>query len=124
MPAAWTPLGRHACALAAVLALAACGGGGTSADDTPATGTSAALSATASLGAKIFQDTSLSASGRQSCATCHDPANAHGAPNGLAAQLGGALLDQQGSRQAGTVRYLGTNTAFHFDSDESSAFSV
>jgi cytochrome c peroxidase len=119
MIAAWSTLGRHACALVATLALAACGGGGTSADDTPTTGaaTSSALSATARLGAKIFQDPSLSASGRRSCASCHDPANAHGASNNLAAQLGGPLLDQQGSRQSMSIRYLATNTAFHFDSE-------
>jgi cytochrome c peroxidase len=101
--------------------LTACGGGGTSADDTPttgvATGSSTALSATASLGAKIFQDVSLSASGRQSCASCHDPANAHAASNKLPAQMGGALLELQGSRQSMSIRYLATNTAFHFDGE-------
>mgnify|MGYP000128361619 CR=1 FL=1 len=33
------------------------------------------LSAQAALGEKIFNDVSLSVSGQQSCATCHDPAH-------------------------------------------------
>jgi cytochrome c peroxidase len=121
---------RGAAATLLCVALAACGGGG-SADATPTTGTAsggsgagadgvgsdAALSPAAQLGAKIFSDPSLSASGRQSCASCHDPASAHGAPNALAAQFGGPALDQQGSRSAGSIRYLATNTAFHFAAD-------
>ncbi len=99
------------------LALAACGGGGSSAEDPPVTGAPASLSATAQLGARIFNDPSLSASGRQSCATCHAPGNAHGADNALAAQLGGPLLDRQGTRQSMSIRYLAANTAFRFDKD-------
>jgi cytochrome c peroxidase len=34
---------------------------------------SAPLSAVATLGKQIFYDTSLSASGKQSCASCHSP---------------------------------------------------
>ena len=53
-------------ALGASAALLGCGGSGDAGD--------ARLSAEAQLGEKIFSDVSLSASGRQSCATCHDAA--------------------------------------------------
>ncbi|TMH06063.1 MAG: cytochrome-c peroxidase, partial [Betaproteobacteria bacterium] len=48
---------------------------------------------------------------------CHDAASAHAAPNDLAAQFGGALLDQQGERSSPSIRYLSTNSAFHFDAE-------
>lgn len=97
-------------------ALAACGGGGGSAS-TAAVPEATALSAQAALGEKIFNDKSLSASGRQSCATCHSPTNAHAPANALAVQLGGALLDQQGRRATPSIDYLSFNTAFRFESD-------
>jgi cytochrome c peroxidase len=62
-------------------------------------------SALSTLGRKIFFDTSLSASGRMSCATCHSPTNAYGPPNGLAVQLGGPALDRQGARSVPSLRY-------------------
>src|ERR1700733_11290383 len=54
--------------------------------------TKADIPTPATLGAKIFHDVSLSASGRMSCATCHDPAHAHAPANALAVQPGGADL--------------------------------
>src|ERR1700759_5610621 len=36
------------------------------------------------LGRRIFMDPAYSASGKQSCATCHDPAKAFGPPNAQA----------------------------------------
>src|SRR5664279_1103271 len=57
---------------AVVLALSACGGGTGGGD--PGT---TKLSAAATLGKELFRDTSLSASGRMSCATCHVPATGH-----------------------------------------------
>jgi len=51
----------------------------------------APLSAVAQLGKKLFFDVRLSASGRQSCASCHDPRTAYAPDNDLAVQLGGAL---------------------------------
>src|SRR2546428_3157518 len=47
------------------------------------------LSPAARAGKHLFFEKRLSASGRQACATCHDPAHAYGPPNGLAVQLGG-----------------------------------
>lgn len=97
-------------------ALAACGGGGGSGSNTsiPVAST---LSAQAALGEKIFADTSLSASGRQACASCHSPDNAHAPANPLAVQLGGSRLDLQGIRPAPSIDYLSFNTAFFFASD-------
>jgi cytochrome c peroxidase len=100
--------------LAAAALLAACGGGGGSGDT--ATG-SAPLSAQAALGEKIFKDASLSASGRQSCASCHASDVGHAPDNALAAQFGGADLTLQGGRLAPGIRYLADNTAFHFDGE-------
>lgn len=71
----------------------------------------------AAMGQKIFNDPMLSASGRQSCASCHVAAFAGAQPNALAAQLGGPGLDQQGGRLSPTVRYLTGNKAFTFAAD-------
>jgi cytochrome c peroxidase len=102
---------------AATALLAGCGGGGDSAASANVP-VAVPLSAQAALGEKIFNDVSLSASGRQACASCHSPDNAHSPANALAVQLGGALLDQQGRRQAPSINYLSFNTAFFFDADD------
>jgi len=70
----------------------------------------------ATLGRDIFFDPSLSASGQMSCATCHDPAHAHAAPNDLAVQFGGPALDVAGTRSVPSLRYLNT-FAFSFDKE-------
>jgi len=75
------------------------------------------LSPIASIGAQAFVDQTLSASGRQSCATCHAPETSHSAANALAVQLGGINLDIQGLRNSQTLRYLVKNTPFHFDEE-------
>lgn len=59
----------------------------------------------AELGRRIFFDASLSASGKQSCASCHDPAHAYAPANRLAVQLGGPGLDLQGARAVPSLRY-------------------
>jgi cytochrome c peroxidase len=64
------------------------------------------LSPQAQLGKQLFFDTSLSASGKMSCATCHDPNHAYAPANNLAVQLGGANLDQPGTRAVPSLRYL------------------
>ncbi|MES2160304.1 MAG: cytochrome c peroxidase [Pseudomonadota bacterium] len=103
--------------------LAACsggGGGGGSAAPSPTPAppvVEAGLSPAAKLGELIFKDQSLSASGKQSCATCHSPDNAHGPTNNLSAQLGGANGDVQGFRAAPSLRYLNQNPAFFFAKD-------
>ena len=98
-----------------LLALAGCGGGGGNAAAQAGVPAASALSAQAVLGQKIFADVSLSASGRQSCASCHDPDRGHAPANALAVQLGGALSDQSGRRNAPSINYLSFNTAFVLD---------
>jgi len=106
-------------ALALVLSsmLAACGGGGGDSASSSNLPTETTLSAQAQLGERIFSDVTLSASGRQSCASCHVEVNGHAPDNAMSAQLGGALLDQQGSRNTPSINYLSFNTSFHFESD-------
>ncbi|WP_077033774.1 cytochrome-c peroxidase [Pelomonas sp. KK5] len=72
------------------------------------------------LGRKIFFDPSLSASGRQSCASCHDPKSAFGPPNALAVQPGGPKLDRLGFRSTPSLTYLHSPIAFteHFYESE------
>jgi cytochrome c peroxidase len=94
-------------ALALALALAGCGG-----SDSP---DRLRISPQAALGERIFNDASLSASGRQSCASCHVAATGDAQDNALAAQLGGADLSLQGSRTAPSIRYLAFGTAFRLD---------
>ena len=102
-------------AFALMLALAGCGGGaGSGAAEPGATGT---LSAQALLGAQIFEDVSLSASGRQVCISCHDASHGHAAPNALPAQLGGPVLGLQGGRTAPGIRYLASNHSFRIEAD-------
>ena len=114
------PRCRWAWALPAALTaacLTGCGGGGGGGSTSPTAGLPAAtaLSAAAALGERIFADTSLSASGRQSCASCHDPAAGHAPANALAVQPGGVLMDQAGRRSAPSINYLSYNAAFRFD---------
>jgi cytochrome c peroxidase len=98
--------------------LLACGGG-SGGDALPSTGTapSAGPSAQAALGEKIFNDVSLSASGRQACASCHATDTGHAGANSLATQLGGPLLDLQGGRSSPSMRYLSSNKAFSIAAD-------
>jgi cytochrome c peroxidase len=66
----------------------------------------AAGSKLAALGKLAFFDASLSASGKQSCASCHSPEHAYGPPNGLAVQLSGPQLKDSGQRAVPSLRYL------------------
>ncbi|MGF6380151.1 cytochrome c peroxidase [Paraburkholderia atlantica] len=92
--------------------LAACGPReeaiSTAATATPPAATSAAPSNKdmTEIGKLAFFDQSLSASGRQSCASCHSPDHAYGPPNGLAVQLGGADMKHYGTRAVPSLRYL------------------
>jgi cytochrome c peroxidase len=64
------------------------------------------------LGRQLFFDPGLSASGRMSCATCHDPRFAYGPPNDLPVQPGGPDLNGQGVRAVPSLRYLNTLPRF------------
>ncbi len=57
------------------------------------------------LGRQLFFDSTLSASGRMSCATCHDPSRAWAQSNALPAQLGGITGHIAGLRAVPTLAY-------------------
>ena len=60
----------------------------------------------------MFLDPSLSASGKISCASCHDPRFAYGPPNSLPVQVAGKDLKQWGIRAVPSLRYLQAVPAF------------
>jgi cytochrome c peroxidase len=76
-------------------------------------GTGADRAAAARVGAKIFSDASLSASGSVACATCHVPSRAHASAETVDA--GGAALDRRGRRNSPSLRYLDASPPFYFD---------
>ena len=76
------------------------------------------LSAVALLGRQIFNDPSLSASGKQSCASCHSPEHAYGPPNALSVQLGGPHLTDAGYRPPPSLAYLYRQAAFSIGPDQ------
>ncbi|MFL6628288.1 MAG: cytochrome-c peroxidase [Vitreoscilla sp.] len=122
-PAPGFPARGLALALAALLA--ACGGG----SDAPPprdSGGAATLSAAARLGQKIFADTALSASGQQSCASCHvanaafaEDASASGVDQGSPVPLGGPGMTLTGFRNTPSLMYSSLTPAFFFDGDGS-----
>lgn len=73
------------------------------------------LSALARLGQDIFHDTSLSASGQQSCATCHRSEFGHASANGL--EKGGATMQSLGTRNVPSIRYLQHRSELVFDQE-------
>src|SRR5690349_2382483 len=79
------------------------------------------------LGRKIFSDPSLSASGQQACASCHDPAHAFGPASAKPVEMGGSEMNKPGLRAVPTLRYLQSVPAFteHFyDSEDEGDESV
>jgi cytochrome c peroxidase len=101
--------------------LTACGGGSGSGGDTSTSSASsastAALSAMAALGKQIFFDTTLSASGVQSCATCHVASRAHAGNDDLAVPFGGPNFKTTGFRNTPSLNYLQFTPAFFFDKE-------
>lgn len=81
----------------------------------------APLSAVALLGRQLFFDPSLSASGQQSCASCHSPGNAYGPPNDLSVQIGGPHMNLAGFRPPPTLTYLFHQAAFSIGPDPADA---
>ncbi|MEA3150580.1 MAG: hypothetical protein QOD56_1519 [Gammaproteobacteria bacterium] len=98
-----------------LVAVAIAGCGGASTDATPVT--AASLAAVA--GKALFFDTRLSASGRQSCGTCHVPTRAFtGDPatdQGLPVPVGGRDMDQTGFRNAPSLMYASFTPAFSLE---------
>ena len=70
------------------------------------------LSAAAQVGEQMFFDKSLSGSGQLACASCHDPAHAHAAPNGFAVQLGGKHMTRLGRRAVPSLNYTEATPPF------------
>jgi len=77
----------------------------------------APLSAMARLGEHMFFDTSLSASGRMSCATCHSPSNHYGPPPDMAAVLGDPRRNEQLSSAVRSLMYLERHPPFSVGPD-------
>ena len=63
------------------------------------------LTPAAQAGKQLFFDPRLSASGAQSCATCHDPAHAYAPANDLPVQMGGPHGTSPGLRAGPSLRY-------------------
>jgi len=109
-----TPLGflTGAALLISILTLAACGGASRNAPIPAANG----LSSAAKVGQALFFDKSLSASGQQSCGTCHVPAFAFaGDPavdHGLPIPLGGPHMDLTGFRNSPSLTYASFTPPF------------
>ncbi len=72
------------------------------------------------LGRRLFADPALSASGRLSCAACHDPARGFGPPDDAPVRAGGADLAKPGIRAVPSLTYLQATPAFteHFFESE------
>lgn len=100
--------------------LAACGRQGGAAPPAAATQAPKPLSQMAQIGHSLFFEPSLSASGQQSCASCHDPGHAFGPANALAVQLGGLHADQQGLRAVPKLSYQFATPGFSIGPDEDS----
>ncbi|MGZ2747801.1 cytochrome-c peroxidase [Burkholderia stagnalis] len=79
----------------------------------------APLSAVAQLGRALFFDPALSASGKQSCASCHSPDHAYGPPNALEVQPGGIAMTLHGYRPPPSLMYLYRQPNFSIGPDAS-----
>ncbi|WP_034292324.1 cytochrome-c peroxidase [Herbaspirillum sp. RV1423] len=86
----------------------------------PPAGRRASVEEMTALGRTMFFDPSLSASGQQSCATCHSPDHAFGPPNDLSVQLGGKDMKTAGTRAVPSLRYAQNTPPFseHFHDDD------
>jgi cytochrome c peroxidase len=79
------------------------------------------------LGRMLFFDPALSASGRMSCATCHDAAHGFAPANAVSVQFGGKDMQQPGLRNVPSLTYLQAAPAFtehFFESDEEGDSSI
>lgn len=98
--------------LVALLTLSGCGGN----SEAPAAPSVHAMSDAAVAGEALFNDKSLSASGQQSCGTCHVKSRAFTADpavdKGLPVPLGGINMDEPGFRNAPSLMYAALTPAF------------
>jgi cytochrome c peroxidase len=71
----------------------------------------------AQVGQKIFSDTALSASGKQSCATCHVASRAFAGDDALPVPLGGPNMDLPGLRNTPALAYNQFTPTFSIGTD-------
>ncbi|OWJ63785.1 cytochrome-c peroxidase [Inquilinus limosus] len=79
------------------------------------------------LGRAMFIDPSLSASGKLSCSSCHDPQHGFGPTNAQPVQMGGGDMARPGVRAVPSLTYLQAVPPFtehFFDSEDDSDESV
>ena len=100
--------------LASVL-LSACGGGGSAGGPPEAAQSLPTGADRVAIGDRLFDDTTLSASGRLACATCHDASRGHADAPGVFLPFGGVNGDHEGLRSTPTLRYLSEARAFRFN---------
>jgi cytochrome c peroxidase len=85
------------------------------------------VSKLAETGRRLFFDQAISASGKLSCASCHDPAHAYGPADARAVQPGGKDMSQMGLRAVPSLRYLQATPQFtehYYDSDDDADASI
>lgn len=75
----------------------------------------AVLSPQAALGKLVFHDASLSASGQQSCATCHVASLGHASAQGI--EKGGDAMQHAGLRNVPSLRYVKFNPGLQWDDE-------
>jgi len=83
--------------------------------------------ALSALGQTLFSDPRLSASGRLSCSSCHDPAHAFAQSNSRSVQLGGKDMADPGVRAVPSLKYLQAVPQFtehFFDSEDEADESI
>ena len=80
------------------------------------------LSALALIGKEIFFDTSLSSSGKLSCASCHSPEHSYGPANDAPVMLGGPDLTRPGARAVPSLTYLELQPGFSIGPDKDDGF--
>jgi cytochrome c peroxidase len=73
------------------------------------------LSPAAHAGRLAFNDKGLSASGKLSCASCHDPNHAFAPPSARAVQIGGVHDNVAGARATPSIAYAKFTPKFHYD---------
>src|SRR6201999_4525966 len=112
--------------MAAALSGCGGGGGGSGASSGSSASTPTTPSAAAVAGKALFFDTSLSASGQQSCGTCHVPSRAFTADpstdHGLPVPLGGPKMDQTGFRNAPSLMYASFTPPFSLTNGPTGGF--
>ncbi len=123
MPIRLRLVGLATSMLAALAGLSGCGGASTASDantsaepvSAPRASAPAPVPTLADIGNRLFNEASLSASGKLACATCHVESRGHADADGSFLPLGGVEGRRQGLRSTPSVRYLDQAGSFGFD---------